>query len=102
MSDNAGRIAEALRATRNLPLFMTQAEAALDYAFQPIVDIHSGEVFGYEALLREFERLGSAHPGTFSTMPRKTTGLPNWKACSGARRSPSLPAWAFRKKPSCS
>lgn len=62
MSDNAGGIAEALRATRNLPLFMTQAEAALDYAFQPIVDIHSGAVFGYEALLREFGRLGFGSP----------------------------------------
>jgi diguanylate cyclase (GGDEF)-like protein len=32
----------------------------LDIAFQPIVDIHSGEVFGVEALLRETDTLGYA------------------------------------------
>jgi diguanylate cyclase (GGDEF)-like protein len=62
VNDTTDRIADAWRSARNLPLFMTQAEAALDYAFQPIVDIHSGEVFGYEALLREFGRLGFETP----------------------------------------
>lgn len=32
----------------------------LDIAFQPIVDIHSGQVFGVEALLRETDTLGYA------------------------------------------
>lgn len=30
----------------------------LDYAFQPIVNIHSGSSFGYEALLRDVEAVG--------------------------------------------
>ena len=31
---------------------------ALDYAFQPIVNIHSGICFGYEALIRNYEQAG--------------------------------------------
>ena len=30
----------------------------LDYAFQPIVNIHTGSVFGFEALLREWDAAG--------------------------------------------
>ncbi len=30
----------------------------LDIAFQPIVDIHTGRVFGYEALMRNFGAVG--------------------------------------------
>ena len=62
MSETSDRIAVAWRSAQSLPLFMTQAEAALDYAFQPIVDIDSGEVYGYEALLREVEKLGFRAP----------------------------------------
>jgi EAL domain-containing protein (putative c-di-GMP-specific phosphodiesterase class I) len=32
----------------------------IDYAFQPIVNIYSGECYGYEALLRGFDRAGFA------------------------------------------
>jgi len=32
----------------------------LDYAFQPIVDVHNGTVFGYEALLRGHDKMGYA------------------------------------------
>jgi diguanylate cyclase (GGDEF)-like protein len=38
--------------------FLQKARKRLDYAFQPIVDIHTGNTFGYEALLRGFDRLG--------------------------------------------
>lgn len=62
MTDTAAGIAGNRRTGPSLPLFMTQAEAALDYAFQPIIDIHSGEVYGYEALLREVEKLGFRAP----------------------------------------
>ncbi|MBF0201465.1 MAG: EAL domain-containing protein, partial [Desulfamplus sp.] len=30
----------------------------IDYAFQPIVNIHTGNVFGFEALLRKHEEAG--------------------------------------------
>jgi diguanylate cyclase (GGDEF)-like protein len=40
--------------------FMAQARDALTYALQPIVNIHTGSVFGYEALLRGWDRLGFA------------------------------------------
>jgi sensor c-di-GMP phosphodiesterase-like protein len=40
-----------------LPLFYERYLDVLDIAFQPIVDIHSGEVFGVEALLRETDTL---------------------------------------------
>ena len=44
---------------------MMQWARPLDIAFQPIVDIHTGRVFGYEALIRNFEALGLASPGAF-------------------------------------
>ncbi|QIK39141.1 EAL domain-containing protein [Caldichromatium japonicum] len=37
---------------------MMRARKVLTYALQPIVNIHTGSVFGYEALLRGFEPLG--------------------------------------------
>lgn len=37
-----------------------RATAGLDYAFQPIVSIHSGVCLGYEALLRSWESAGFA------------------------------------------
>ncbi|CAA7615847.1 GGDEF domain-containing protein [Magnetospirillum sp. SS-4] len=39
--------------------------AGLDMAFQPIVNIHSGACYGYEALLRGTERLGFASIADF-------------------------------------
>ncbi|MDV7339990.1 GGDEF domain-containing protein [Terasakiella sp. A23] len=38
--------------------FLENARRVLDYAFQPIVDIHNGTVFGYEALMRHHDKLG--------------------------------------------
>ncbi|MBK1718427.1 GGDEF domain-containing protein [Thiocystis violacea] len=38
--------------------FLIQARASLAYALQPIVNIHTGGVFGYEALLRGVDQLG--------------------------------------------
>ena len=32
--------------------------ATIDFAFQPIVNIHTGAVYGYEALLRKVDRIG--------------------------------------------
>jgi diguanylate cyclase (GGDEF)-like protein len=37
--------------------FLETAKNVLDYAFQPIVDIHNGTVFGYEALLRGHQEM---------------------------------------------
>jgi len=38
--------------------FLETAKHVLDFAFQPIVDIHNGTVFGYEALLRGHLKMG--------------------------------------------
>lgn len=38
--------------------FLENAQRVLDFAFQPIVDIHNGTVFGYEALLRHHAKMG--------------------------------------------
>lgn len=37
--------------------FLEDAKQCLTFAFQPIVDIHNGTVFGYEALMRGFEAM---------------------------------------------
>ena len=37
----------------------------LDVAFQPIVDIHTGRVFGFEALTRNVQALGFGSPTDF-------------------------------------
>jgi len=42
--------------------FLERAETLLDYAFQPIVDSHSGEVYGFEALMRNVGQLGFQTP----------------------------------------
>ena len=34
--------------------------AAIDYAFQPIVNVHTGAAYGYEALMRGYEEAGFA------------------------------------------
>lgn len=44
-------------------LFLSHLEAVVDYAFQPIVSLNTGGVFGFEALLRGYDRLG------FGTVP---------------------------------
>jgi EAL domain-containing protein (putative c-di-GMP-specific phosphodiesterase class I)/GGDEF domain-containing protein/CBS domain-containing protein len=38
--------------------FLDGVGCEIDYAFQPIVNIHTGTVFGFEALVRGYERLG--------------------------------------------
>ncbi|RAI44414.1 GGDEF domain-containing protein [Rhodoplanes roseus] len=38
------------------------AKLVVDYALQPIVEINTGYVYGYEALMRGFDRLGLASP----------------------------------------
>jgi EAL domain-containing protein (putative c-di-GMP-specific phosphodiesterase class I)/GGDEF domain-containing protein len=38
--------------------YLELAKSSIEYAFQPIVDINNGTVFGYEALLRGYEKLG--------------------------------------------
>ncbi len=42
----------------NDALFLKNVAAEIDYAFQPIVNIHTGVVFGFEALLRGHDRFG--------------------------------------------
>ncbi len=38
--------------------FLEKAAGLLDFAFQPIVDVHNGAVFGFEALLRGHQEMG--------------------------------------------
>ncbi|SHM99283.1 GGDEF domain-containing protein [Roseibium suaedae] len=47
---------------RNPQLFLLNANAVLDYAIQPIIDAHTGDVYGYEALLRNVDQLDCATP----------------------------------------
>jgi EAL domain-containing protein (putative c-di-GMP-specific phosphodiesterase class I)/GGDEF domain-containing protein len=44
---------------------LIEAAARLDFALQPIVNIHTGNCLGYEALLRGFENLGFKSPSQF-------------------------------------
>jgi len=39
-------------------MFLEDAKREIDFAFQPIVDIHNGTVFGYEALMRGNQNMG--------------------------------------------
>lgn len=43
---------------RRLPAHWAKIIDGLEYAFQPIVNVHSGVCFGYEALLRRSEQFG--------------------------------------------
>ncbi len=50
---------DAAPATANSDtLFLKHVESEIDYAFQPIVNIHTGAVFGFEALMRGHDRFG--------------------------------------------
>ncbi|SDT92720.1 GGDEF domain-containing protein [Stappia sp. ES.058] len=60
MSDDA--LMHEWHAQRTPELFLTQVEATLEHAFQPIVDIHSGVIYGFEALLRGNDALGFHTP----------------------------------------
>ena len=41
---------------------VTLAKLVLENAFQPIVEVGTGSVFGYESLLRGQERIGFSSP----------------------------------------
>lgn len=62
MTEMATAIGEVWRSNRNPAILMGRAKAALDMALQPIVDIHTGAVYGFEALVRHFEQLGLTSP----------------------------------------
>ncbi|TBW38291.1 GGDEF domain-containing protein [Siculibacillus lacustris] len=38
------------------------AKLVIEHALQPIVEVHTGRVYGHEALMRGHDRLGLAHP----------------------------------------
>lgn len=54
----AGREARGGRSSADSDAFLDRARASLGYALQPIVNIHTGAVYGYEALLRGVDELG--------------------------------------------
>lgn len=41
---------------------VSQAKLVVDYALQPIIEINTGYVYGYEALLRGYDRLNLTSP----------------------------------------
>lgn len=47
---------------KNKDKFFIEAKTQLTYAFQPIVNIHTGVAYGYEALLRGYDKMGFANP----------------------------------------
>ena len=51
------------RSDNNPHMFLVKASSVLDFALQPIVDMHSGDTYGFEALLRNVDRMGFKHPG---------------------------------------
>jgi diguanylate cyclase (GGDEF)-like protein len=59
--------AEAERSAAVMPRIAREqivplAKLAIEYALQPIVEIHTGHVYGFEALMRGFDRLAIASP----------------------------------------
>ncbi len=46
-----------------MPLYWEEMAATLDYAFQPIVNVHSGICIGVESLLRNVEKVGFSSIG---------------------------------------
>lgn len=44
-------------------IFLSNAASILDYALQPVIDMHTGELAGVEALLRNVDQMGFEHPG---------------------------------------
>lgn len=54
----AGKEALNGRSTAESDALLDQARDTLEYALQPIVNIHTGAVYGYEALLRGVSELG--------------------------------------------
>lgn len=57
LAPDSGRDA-GLATVDNDTLFLEHVETEIDYAFQPIVNIHTGAVFGFEALMRGHDRFG--------------------------------------------
>jgi len=49
-------------ARQNPHLFLTNAERILEYALQPIIDSHTGTIYGFEALIRNFDQFGHDTP----------------------------------------
>lgn len=57
-----GEVAWEWRSLRNPNLFMNRAASELQYALQPIADINTGEVYAYEALLRNVAAMECTTP----------------------------------------
>jgi len=51
-------MSSVIERTPDMTEYWTQRCRNLEYAFQPIVNSYTGEVFGYEALLRNWEKCG--------------------------------------------
>ncbi len=56
---------KGLDLSRSNMMGLVRYAGVLDIAFQPIVDIHTGRVFGYEALTRNVQALGFQSPTDF-------------------------------------
>ena len=66
--------------------FLSAAAQTVTFAFQPIVNIHTGRCIGFEALLRNIDRLGyKSIPSFFEHAWNKGSG-PR-KLCDGTVRS---------------
>lgn len=64
------------RSNFNPALFLNRAETHLDMALQPIVDIRSGRVHGYEALVRNVEHLGLTSIAALFDLAHANQSLP--------------------------
>src|SRR5258708_32432853 len=68
----------------------------LDHAFQPIVNVHTGLCYGYEALLRRFEDAGFASIQAVFDTPHDQGILP---AAGSILGSPALAKFALLPHP---
>ncbi len=55
------------------------ARLAIDTAFQPIVETCTGAVFGYESLMRGFDRLGFDSPVALLDRPLPCGSFCRWR-----------------------
>lgn len=60
--------------------FWRDVVTTVDFAYQPIVNIHTGAGYGFEALLRDYQHAGFANPGDFFDACHASGVLPQVEA----------------------
>lgn len=79
MKPNMDEWTDTQRFNHNPQAFLEDAEIKLEYDFQPISDIHTGEVYGFEALLRNTKALGFQTPNDIFDFATSIGCLPEFE-----------------------